>query len=363
MTAGGLMRAVVMRAGGLVVDEVPEPVPGPGQVLVETLACGICGSDLSALAHTEEFLRASRDSGSSAFVFDPDADVVLGHEFCARVVRPDPENGACAAGQIVVALPWALDGSGTLRTVGYSNAFPGGYGERMVLQSAALVPVPGHVPPRLAALTEPLAVGFGNVARSAIGPGGSAVVIGCGPVGLGAVAGLAERAVAPVVVSDPSAKRREAAVRLGAHRAVDPRREDPVEVWRTLAGAGQQLTVFNCAAVPGLLNELLYAVPRRTKIMQIGALMTDDTFRPVVGIYKDVVIEMCMVYPPEEYPRTLRRIAEGSVEADALITGEVGQDGLAAAVEALRDPGEHIKILVRPGAEAPGAEAPGGAPT
>ena len=349
------MRAVVMRAGGLVVDEVPEPVPEPGQVLVETLACGICGSDLSALAHTEEFLQASRDSGSTAFVFDPADDVVLGHEFCARVLRPDPAGGGLAEGRTVVALPWARDAAGALHTVGYSNAFPGGFGERMVLQSAALVPVPDRVPPRAAALTEPLAVGFGNVARSAIGPGGSAVVIGCGPVGLGAVAGLAERGIAPVVASDPSAERRRAAVRLGAHRAVDPGAEEPVEVWRALAGKGQELTVFNCAARPGLLNELLYAVPPRTKIMQIGALMTDDVLRPVVGIYKDVVIEMCMVYPPEEYPRTLRRIADGSVDAGSLITGEVGPDGVADAVEALRDPDAHIKILVRPGVGDDGA--------
>ncbi len=343
------MKATVMRKGELVVDDIPEPVPGPGQVLVETLACGICGSDLSAYRHTSEFLQASVDSGTDAFVFDPDADLVFGHEFSARVIGAGPDTPDVTEGQVVVALPWALEATGTLRTIGYSNTFPGGYGERMVLQAAALEPVPDHVPPAVAALTEPLAVGFGNVARSGVSAGDSAVVVGCGPIGLGAVAGLAERGVVPIVASDPSPRRRAAAERLGAHRVVDPGTDDPIEVWRACAEQGQRLTVFNCVAKVGLLNELLYAAPPFTRIMQIGSLMVDDTIRPVVGIYKDVVIEMCMIYPPEEYAKTLHRIANGAVDAAALITGEVGLAGVPAAFDALGRPDEHIKILVRPG--------------
>ncbi|MGH3521136.1 MAG: zinc-binding dehydrogenase [Haloechinothrix sp.] len=352
------MRATVMREGKLVVDEILDPTPGPGQVLVETLACGICGSDLSAFAHTSEFLQASVDSGTDAFIFDPKCDLVLGHEFCARVIGAGPDTPDVVEGQVVVALPWAIETSGTLRTVGYSNSFPGGFGERMVLQAMALEPVPDHVPPAVAALTEPLAVGFGNVARSGIEAGGSAVVVGCGPIGLGVVAGLAERGVAPIIASDPSPRRREAAVKFGAHRVVDPTQEEPIEVWRGYAEAGQAVTVFNCVAKTGLLNELLYAVPPRTKIMQIGSLMVDDTIRPVVGIYKDVVIEMCMVYPLEGYAKTLHRIADGTVDAAELITGEVGLSGIPAAFDALSRPDEHIKILVRPGLEADRIQPP-----
>ncbi|MGV9412087.1 zinc-binding dehydrogenase [Nocardia sp. NPDC003693] len=341
------MRAVVMRNRRLVVDEVPEPVPGPGQVLVETIACGICGSDKQALDHTDEFLRASRDSGVPTFLFDPHRDLVMGHELAARVIGAGPDT-PFVEGQNVVALPWALDAAGGIHGLGFSNDFPGGYGERMVLQAMALEPIPDHVPAHVAAMTEPLAVGFGNVARTGIGPDGSGIVIGCGPVGLGAVAALAERGVAPIVASDPSGLRREAALRLGAHRVVDPAVEDPVEVWRDLAAPGQKLHVWVCAAVRGLLMELMDRVPRETRILQIGAVMTDDVIRPIVGIYKDISLEMCMVYPHEEYAKTLRRIAEGTVDAASLITDEVGLDGVAGAIESLRNPEDHIQILVRP---------------
>jgi threonine dehydrogenase-like Zn-dependent dehydrogenase len=340
------MRAAVLRQGSFVVDDVPAPVRGPGHVLVATEATGICGSDLSAYKHTDDFLQASIDSEMPSFIFDQGKDLVMGHELAARVV--DPGESALKEGQLVVGLPWVIDGGGTLRTVGYSNEFPGGFGERMLMQGAALVPVPEHVPPHVAALTEPLAVGFGNVARSPAVEGTGAIVIGTGPVGLGVVAGLVERGVAPIIVSEPSAKRRELAARFGAHVVVDPSVRDPFDAWKEAAEAGQKLTVFECSGKAGMFNDVLYKAPRGCTVMLIGVCMTDDTFRPVVGIYKDITVQMCMVYPPEEYPATLRRISEGTVDAAALITGQVGFGGVAAAIGTLNNPADHVKVLVRP---------------
>lgn len=71
------MRAAVMRHHELVVDTVPDPVPGPGEVLVRTLACGICGSDLHALKHAAKVVDAARDSGVP-FEMDLERDIVMG---------------------------------------------------------------------------------------------------------------------------------------------------------------------------------------------------------------------------------------------------------------------------------------------
>src|SRR5262245_36746133 len=83
------MRAVAMRNRQLVVADVPVPEPGPGEVLVKTLACGICGSDLHALKHAERFVEAGKRAGN-AFVMDLSRDVVMGHEFCAEIVDHGP---------------------------------------------------------------------------------------------------------------------------------------------------------------------------------------------------------------------------------------------------------------------------------
>ncbi len=187
------MRAAIMRGGRLEVDELDDPVPGPGQVLVRTLACGICGSDLHALHHAPEMVAMSEASSPppgmpAPVLMDPSRDVVMGHEFCAEVVALG-ENVGHREGDVVVSVPVVLDPAG-VHPVGYSNAYPGGYAELMVLSDFLCLGVPNGLDPHLAALTEPLAVGVHAVAKSRAEKGTSAVVIGCGPVGLAVIAWL-----------------------------------------------------------------------------------------------------------------------------------------------------------------------------
>ena len=82
------MRAAVMRQSHLVVDTVPDPEPRESEVLVRTLACGICGSDLHFLKHADKMIEAARES-SLPFSLETTRDVVMGHEFCAEVVEFD----------------------------------------------------------------------------------------------------------------------------------------------------------------------------------------------------------------------------------------------------------------------------------
>ena len=72
------MQAVLMQRGKLWVDSIDDPTPGPGEVLVKSRACGICGSDLHAALHSDAFVETSRDEGGGfkLTTFDP---VVLGH--------------------------------------------------------------------------------------------------------------------------------------------------------------------------------------------------------------------------------------------------------------------------------------------
>src|SRR5206468_2197052 len=120
------MRAVVMRKQHLVVADLPLPTPGPGEVLVKTLACGICGSDLHALKHAENFVEAGRRAGSR-FVMDLSRDVVMGHEFCAAIVEHGPETRRhLPRGTRVCSRPGLVRPDGVW-TVGYSNDTPGGY--------------------------------------------------------------------------------------------------------------------------------------------------------------------------------------------------------------------------------------------
>ena len=99
------MRAVLMEKGRLWVEEMAEPKPGPGEVLVKSRACGICGSDLHAAQHTDAFVATSRETGG-AFKLTTFNPVVLGHEFCAEVVENGPgTTGKFKPGQLVCSAP------------------------------------------------------------------------------------------------------------------------------------------------------------------------------------------------------------------------------------------------------------------
>ena len=118
------MRAAVMRNREIVVDTLPDPVPGSGEVLVKTLACGICGSDLHMLQHAEKMMESMRDTGAP-FVPNLLADVVMGHEFCAEILDFGPNTlKRIPVGARVVSMPISFRG-GKPNAVGYSDEVPG----------------------------------------------------------------------------------------------------------------------------------------------------------------------------------------------------------------------------------------------
>ncbi|MEA3075482.1 MAG: hypothetical protein QOF60_390 [Actinomycetota bacterium] len=339
------MRAVVMRGRQLVVDEVAEPEPGPGELLVQTLACGICGSDLHALQHGDQMVEMSKVSGAP-FVMDLGADVVMGHEFCAEVLDVGGSGGAVVPGDRVVSIPVVFNANGVF-SIGYSNQYPGGYAERMVLSSMLAVKVPNGLATHLAALTEPMAVGRHAVERSGAGPGTASVVLGCGPVGLAVIAELARRGLGPIVAADFSPARRALAATMGATEVVDPAVEPAVAAWQRVDGA-KPLVIFEAVGVPGMIDAAMLAAPRGTRILVVGVCMEADTVRPMIGIAKELDVGFALGYTPAEFADTLRSIAEGELDVAPLITGTVGLDGVPAAFAELANPDAHCKILVEP---------------
>jgi threonine dehydrogenase-like Zn-dependent dehydrogenase len=358
------MRAAVMRDRKLVVADVPVPQPEPGEVLVRTLACGICGSDLHALKHAEKFVELSRRNGN-ARVMDLARDVVMGHEFCAEVVEHGPRtSGVPKAGTRVCSRPLLMRATGP-ETIGYSNDHPGGYGEYMRLSEALLLPVPDGLSTEHAALTEPMAVGLHAVNKGRLEPDDAPLVIGCGPVGLAVIAALRLKGVRPIVAADFSPRRRELALAMGADVVVDPAATTPWQSWREaavwkdssrapqlppwIAGpAIRPAVVFECVGVPGVIDQIMAAAPRNTRIVVVGVCMEADTIHPMLGIGKELSVQFVLGYTADEFAATLRHIAEGAIAVAPLVTGKVGLAGVAQAFIDLASPDRHAKILVEP---------------
>jgi threonine dehydrogenase-like Zn-dependent dehydrogenase len=337
------VKAAIFRGGDIVVDTLPEPVPEQGQVLVKTLACGICGSDLHAARHAHRMVEVSKRIPGRV-PMDLDRDVVFGHEFCCEVLDYGPSTErALKPGTRVCAMPVMMEADGP-KGMGYSNRYVGGYAEQMLLSAPLMLEVPNGLPTEHAALTEPLAVGVHAVEKGGVRDGDAPLVVGCGPVGLAVIAALRLKGIRPIVAADYSPKRRELAVKMGADVVVDPAKED---LYAYLVN-DKRAVVLECVGVPGILQQTFEKAPRDARIVVVGVCMEPDTIEPTFGIMKELSLQFVLGYTPEEFAQSLRLLAEGAVDAASLITSKVGLDGVKGAFAALANPEQHTKILVEP---------------
>ncbi|WP_180903706.1 zinc-dependent alcohol dehydrogenase [Nonomuraea indica] len=198
------MKALVFTAPGTVeLREVPEPVPGPGEVLVHVAASGICGSELHGV----------RNPG---FRVPP---LVMGHEFAGHtddgtrvVVNPILSCGRCDL--------CALGGRNVCRErriIGVHT--PGAFAERVAVPADTLVTLPGGLGWTAAGVVEPAANAVHAWALAGAPEGARVGVIGAGAIGLTCMLVAASGGAARIEVADRSADRREIAARLGADAA------------------------------------------------------------------------------------------------------------------------------------------------
>jgi len=368
--------------------ERPEPVPGKGQVRIEVLRCGICGSDLHARHGLDAWADMAQRVGYDRFGRSSE-EVIFGHEFCGQVAEYGPgSRGAVPSGAPIVALP-LLRGRDGVDAVGLSRHAPGAYAEQMLVEESLMLPVPNGLAPDVAALTEPMAVGLHAVRKGEVGRRTVAIVIGCGPIGLSVILLLKARGVRTVVASDYSPGRRALAKACGADVVVDPSQGDPYDavdarghirdapaafdlavttrekldrlpiawwhVWRLAEalGAGPKYPViFECVGVPGVIESIIDGAPLFSRVVVVGVCVGTDQFTPAMAINKEIDLRFAFGYTPLEFRDTLHMLAEGKFDPRPLITGTVGLPGVEAAFDALGDPEAHAKILIDPRNEA-----------
>ncbi len=358
------MRAAIFRNGDFVVDTIVDPTPGEGQVLVKTLCCGICGTDLHAAKHTQQFVERARRTGGR-MPLDPARDVVFGHEFCCEIVDHGPgTEKRLKPGTLVCSMPMTIAGA-TVQGIGYSNDIAGGFAQYMPLAERLLLEVPNGLPADKAALTEPIAVGWHAVQNARLTTDDVPLVIGCGPVGLSVIAALTIRHVHPIIAADFSPARRALAQRMGADVVIDPGAASPYQSWQEVAtpagydgsryaqlfGSGPKqrpAVIFECVGVPGVIQQIIDGAPAGARIVVVGVCMETDRFEPFFGIMKQINLQFVLAYTAEEFAASLRHIAEGKVDVTPLITGHVGLAGVKGAFAELASPERHAKIMVQP---------------
>ncbi|MFE3194198.1 alcohol dehydrogenase catalytic domain-containing protein [Nocardia sp. NPDC059240] len=354
------MRATQFLNGRFTAAEVAEPPAlGPGQLRIAVAACGICGSDLSMSKDPCRFVQVAADSGYPLATFDTDRPVVLGHEYAGLVSEIGAGVTDFAVGDRVAGIGLATEQSTGIPTIiGYSNEYHGAFGESIVVDGYWVRQVPDGLSLEHATLAEPLHVGEMHVQQSGLTAADSALVIGCGTIGLGAIIAAKAHGARLVVASEPSPKRRELARAVGADIVVDPNEQDPIEAWTTAVAqsdsvVGQSgngiLIAYECSGRAGILGTLMRTMPFNSRIQVLAAPFDDEPIIPVVGQFRRIAVNFGHGPHENAYDITLQRLADGEIDAEALITGRVGLDGVADAFTALRHPDQHVKIIVIPG--------------
>lgn len=340
------MRAVVFKemSKPLVVETVPEPVPGPHDIVLKIRNCGICGSDLHMTEPTS--------------VMPLPAGAVMGHEFAGEVV----ELGSAAkhlwkSGDRVAGFPFLCCGEhspclnfgfgATLcakgTPVGLGQA-PGAYAEYVRIGAGSGHKLPESVSFREGAMVEPLAVGLHAVDMAKLSRGSTVLVIGAGPVGLCAMLWANFLGARHVIVSEKAEMRRKMAARFGATDAIDPAQPMTPQVER-IAGRAPD-AIFECVGAPDLINTAMMEAPRGCRIVVAGVCQQPDTIMPLMGIMKELHLQFVLGYRAEDFDYVIAMIASDRVDVAHMVTDVVTLDTLPSAFEALRHPTHQCKVML-----------------
>ena len=341
------MKAAYLLAGTIHDGTIDDPVPEQGQALVRTHRCGMCASDQHILSGGANVIEMSRKFGGPYAALDLSCPFVLGHEFVGEVVDYGPgSKRTVKPGRRVTSVP-VMRQRGAHAIIGFDNRLPGGFGELMLLDEDFLLEVPEDIDDDRATLIEPLAVGLEHARRGEPQPGDTPLVVGCGAIGLGVIAGLRLLGASPIVASDPDPARRALALASGADLALDPRDASPYGVLADLDGRAPNL-VYECVGRRGILGEILAGVGFGCRIVVGGYCMEAEELFVFIGQNKRLSIQFAGGEEAQDMDLALRAIGDGRIDVSGWIGARIGRGGVADALAGMVRPGVPVRTVVDP---------------
>jgi threonine dehydrogenase-like Zn-dependent dehydrogenase len=323
------MRALVLRGFyDIAVEERPDPRAGPGQVVIEVIATGICGSDF----HGYSGENGRRHPGQ-----------VMGHETVGRVHELGPDVEEVAIGQLVTVnpvmscheCPACLSGQEhwcSRRVVlGVAREIPAAFADRVAVPAANIVPLPENMPEELGALVEPMAVGYHAVRRGQPTADDRVLVIGGGPIGQACLLAARRLGVRAMALSDVSPSRRDLCARLGAE-VIDPSAGNLPEAVADRLGApatlvvdavGVNQTVADSMAASGLGSRIVL-VGMGSPRLELSAYALSTEERALIGSFTYTAAEFTQTAEwvgtvPEGTPQSFDDLARGRSSASKIL--------------------------------------------
>ncbi|BBY90366.1 butanediol dehydrogenase [Mycobacterium gallinarum] len=330
------------------IEELPDPSPRAGEVVIEVARAGICGTDL------HEYIAGPMHAAPG---------VVMGHEYSGTVVGVGPDVheftegdrvcgvGVFGCGECGSCKQGAEALCGTVGFIGF--ALNGALARYASVSAKALFRIPDDISLVEAAVVEPIASAYHAVRRSRLAAGETVFIAGAGAIGLALVQFCLAQGATQIIVSEVSASRRVAAHRVGATRVIDPLVEDPVEVVQTLTHGNGVDVSFDAAGVQPALDAALSVLRPRGRLMVVAIWEAAAGIDINRSIMREANIGFSFCYEAQsQVPAILTLLSVGALSLSELITDEIPLDAVVSqGFEELRiNRDAHIKILIDPSA-------------
>lgn len=326
-----MQAAVTTEQHGFDVVDMPDPAPGPDELVIRVAACGVCGSDIKA----QPFMPAG---------------IVMGHELGGEIIAVGSAASGWHEGTNVAVLPVVSCGSCRYCTTGavshcahtrYLGLGPdsGGFAELAVVPARHAFALPPEMTDIYAALVEPFAVGLHGVHSAQVAPGEDVLIVGAGGVGLTTIAWARALGAGRVTAVDPDPQRCESAIAMGATDALASVEQ---------AEANGYDAAVECVGHQGLLQACQPAVRPQGRIVISGACAEPVPVEPVTALLKELSIRFSVCYTPAEFRAVIAAFGSGTIDPTPMLGPLLSLNRIAEAFDLTREARAHGRVLVKP---------------
>lgn len=336
------MKAAIYPGVGkpIVIETLPDPRPGPGEILIRVHRCGICGTDLTM---------------TKGGVWDYGPNAQFGHEYAGDIIEVGDNVEGWKVGERIAVLPSVACGQCQSCRAHGNNVLCGNKPGGAMLGFAEYAAIPATVATRLpstlthgdGALIEPLAISLYGVQFARIRPGDRVLVLGGGAIALYAIYWARRLGAGRIVAMSRSARRKDLSLAMGADAFVAFGDQEIGEVREALGGAPD--VVLECVGVEGMLSKAVGHVEQFGRIVSLGFCTAPDPVIPGLASYKCASIQFSVGYTMKDFVYIANQMDKGHVDPKLTITREIALDDLPAMMATLRGANDETKVHVRCG--------------
>jgi L-iditol 2-dehydrogenase len=337
-----MRQAVLEQPRRVILRQVPQPEPGPGQVLLKIKEIGVCGSDIHAWHGKHPYIRCP---------------IVQGHEFSGQVVKVGPGTRGLRPGDKATVMPQVVCGTcyscrhgdyhicSSLKVIGCQ--VDGAAQEYFAVDAGLVCRLPSGVSYEIGATIEPVAVGAHAMSRLGSVKGKRLLILGAGPIGNLAAQTARALGAASVMITDVNDFRLGIAERCGIPHRVNPAKEDLGEALRRAFGEDGADAILECVGIQQTIEQAIAISRKGAAVVVVGVFGQ----KPVVDVGliqdKELRIAGTLMYKAEDYRTAIRLLASRAVDPLPLITQRFPFAEYGAAYEHIeRERESTMKVLI-----------------